>query len=160
MIIRKSGNIIDMAINDEIDVIVHGCNCVHKMKSGLAKEIVERVPKAKEIDLAWSTVPDKKLGHYTYCLVPRIEGGDDVFIVVNAYIQLRPATMKEKADHKRMVNYEAMYTVLERIRENLEGLRIGFPRIGCGLAGGSWKIVETMIEEVLGDQHITIVDKK
>jgi hypothetical protein len=31
---------------------------------------------------------------------------------------------------------------------------IGFPKnIGCGLGGGSWKVISTLIEEILGYEY-------
>ena len=34
--------------------------------------------------------------------------------------------------------------------------KVGLPKIGAGLAGGDWKIIETMIESVLHDCDVTI----
>ena len=35
---------------------------------------------------------------------------------------------------------------------------IGFPKIGCGLAGGNWGIVLPKIEEIFKDFDVTIVE--
>jgi O-acetyl-ADP-ribose deacetylase (regulator of RNase III) len=49
------------------------------------------------------------------------------------------------------VRYEALRDCLSQV--NAEAIRIGatihMPRIGCGLAGGSWTIVEKIINETL-----------
>ncbi len=37
-------------------------------------------------------------------------------------------------------------------------LRIGIPKIGCGLAGGDWKVVEQIIKEHLSEHDLTIVE--
>ena len=36
------------------------------------------------------------------------------------------------------------------------GRRIGFPRIGAGLGGGDWKVIEAMIKSIFHDEDVTI----
>jgi hypothetical protein len=37
------------------------------------------------------------------------------------------------------------------------GESVGLPLIGCGLAGGNWKIVEVMIQETLVAKGLQVV---
>jgi hypothetical protein len=55
-----------------------------------------------------------------------------------------------------------MYKCLEELSKLDLKSRILIPKIGCGLAGGNWKIVDVMIHEILGHMDITIsvFDKK
>ena len=36
------GNLLDMAVNGDFDVIIHGCNCFCNMGAGIALQIMER----------------------------------------------------------------------------------------------------------------------
>jgi hypothetical protein len=42
------------------------------------------------------------------------------------------------------------------ILSNLLNLPINIPKIGCGLAGGSWDIVSDIIDDVFKDKEITV----
>jgi len=54
------------------------------------------------------------------------------------------------ADHPR-IRYNALATALQQIGEmaNNASASIHMPRIGSGLAGGSWEVVEEIVEETL-----------
>ena len=79
-----TGNLIDMAFNDEFDAIVQGCNCFCRMENGLAKEIRDRCPEAAAIDRETPSGDRTKLGTYS---AARIDRGSVSFTVINAYIQ-------------------------------------------------------------------------
>ena len=59
-----------------------------------------------------------------------------------------------------MVNtdYNAFRSCCEELRTvALKHQIIGFPyKIGCGLAGGDWNIVESIINEVFADYNVEI----
>lgn len=80
MIKYTSGNLIDLAFDGHFDVIVHGCNCMHTMSAGIAKEIKRRIPQAYEADLKTEKADHRKLGTLSACK-------DDGFLVINAYTQ-------------------------------------------------------------------------
>lgn len=49
----------------------------------------------------------------------------------------------------------------DRYRNGYSGLRgfsIHMPRIGCGLAGGSWDVVGPIVQEILGDFEVYVYD--
>ena len=141
MLKRAKGNLIDMAEQGEFDVIVHGCNCLNTMGSGLALELRNRYPKVYEADTLatqqWKT-PVAKLGNFsTYSTI----GIGNPFVVVNAYTQLNYAP--RGIDH---FEYESFSLILRKL-EALGPVRFGFPYIGMGLAGGD----ETRIIKMLTD---------
>jgi hypothetical protein len=39
-----------------------------------------------------------------------------------------------------------------------KGKHIGLPRVGCGLGGGDWMVVERMIRQELKECTVTVVD--
>lgn len=150
MLIRKTGNLIDMAEQGEFDIIVHGCNCLNVMGGGIAKEIKDRHPVAYEVDTHvtkkhWTT-PESKLGNYSLAATT----DKDIkhpFFIINAYTQLNFAP--RGVDH---FEYESFATILDKLAQrfcsNKEWpVRFGFPYIGMGLAGGDKERIIKMLEE-------------
>ena len=136
------GNIFDLAINGEIDVIVHGCNCYNKMGSGIAKEVKERFPAAYRRDLAFmpNVAPRKKLGLISGAQCFR---NGRVIYIVNAYIQ-------QHYGHDGVyVELDALASCFAKVKAKFSGLRIGYPMIGCGLAGGDWNQISPIIGQQL-----------
>ena len=43
------------------------------------------------------------------------------------------------------------------IKQKYTGKRIGLPKIGAGLAGGDWNVIQKIIEEELPGENVTIV---
>lgn len=58
------------------------------------------------------------------------------------------------------VRYEAIRQGLARVRQQAEaqGASIHMPRIGAGLAGGDWAVIEQLILEELKDLSVTVYD--
>jgi O-acetyl-ADP-ribose deacetylase (regulator of RNase III) len=144
------GNLIELGKYGEFDVIIHGCNCQRKMKSGLAKYIAKEFPSAMKADYFSHLTPEKKLGNFTYALV-------DKLAIVNAYTQLSPATKKERENGTCVLDYDALYSSLTQIASTFTGLRFGIPMIGAGLAGGNWSIIKLIIEDIFENEDCTIV---
>jgi O-acetyl-ADP-ribose deacetylase (regulator of RNase III) len=147
MLKRIKGNLIDMAEQGEFDVIVHGCNCLNTMGSGIALEMRNRYPKVYEADTLatqqWKT-PVAKLGNFsTYTTV----GKGKPFVIVNAYTQVNFAP--RGIDH---FEYESFSLILRKL-ETLGPVRFGFPYIGMGLAGGNEPRIIAMIEKFAHNIH-------
>lgn len=146
----KQGNVVDALLNKEVDLLLHQVNCRGVYRSGLAKEIRERIPEAYEsyMDHYNSVVyksPNEVLLGDT-CL-----GGG----VINMFSQNYYGR-----DGKRYTNYGAMAKAMSSIinttycREHTIKLdskaRVGIPYLmGCGLGGGDWKTVEELIQYLL-----------
>jgi O-acetyl-ADP-ribose deacetylase (regulator of RNase III) len=150
MIKYITGNLITLAENEEIDVLVHGCNTNKIMGAGIAKQIKTKWPKAHLMDLNSKLSVEEKLnGQFTYVVI------DAKLIIVNAYIQERTALRYNEV----VVNYDAMHKALSNVRREFSGLRFGFPQIGCGLAGGDWDgTVKPMIEKIFNNEDVTVVE--
>ena len=136
------GNLLDI----ETGVICHQVNCQRVAGSGLALQIRTRWP-------GWFIEYQRnppRLGsvHFYQLNKPRI-------LIASLYAQLNYGTWA------RQTNYEAFYTCLETLRHNVrDDQTIYFPHgIGCGLAGGNWRIISTMIDEVLPDAIIVRREK-
>ncbi len=47
---------------------------------------------------------------------------------------------------------------MKLIKEKFTGKFIGMPKLGAGLAGGDWNIIEKIIEEELRGEYVVIVN--
>lgn len=58
-------------------------------------------------------------------------------------------------DGKRYTSYKAFRYILQELKKHIPtDCTIGFPKgIGCGLGGGNWNKISSMIEEILGESH-------
>lgn len=168
---KIKGDLIELTKQGQFDVIVHGCNCHNMMGSGIARKLRDTWPGIYLQDCKTIAADRSKLGSFTVHrqnfarirtspdgTVPIVDG--HVFYIVNAYTQYEYG---RGGDH---FEYDAFQTFLysfknyielmsdSNIRQNETGsfkpvktIRIGFPKIGAGLAGGDWNRIEAMIEK-------------
>ena len=160
-----NGNLITLALENNFDVITHGCNCMCNMASGIA------VPMSKIFQCNTFPLENEKtrgdinkLGQIDYKTFTILGSGlrlshkadplpESAFYltVVNSYSQYIPSRVTKPLD------YEALTLCLRKINFQFKGLRVGLPLIGCGLAGGDWNIVSEIIKKELIDCDVTIV---
>lgn len=146
MITQIDGNIITESKTGNYTYLAHGCNCFCRMKSGVAKSIVENYPLAEKADLSTRVGDESKLGRYSVAKYPNIT-------ILNCYTQFKYGT------DSRKVNYEALYCCFEKINNIMTPSdKLLIPKIGCGLAGGNWTIVSTIIGTLLKDKYVTFVN--
>ena len=143
------GDLIKLALAGQFDVIVHGCNCMCAMGAGIAKGIKATFPEAYAADCATPKGAREKLGTIS---TARIERDGRVLHVVNAYTQFH------WRGKKPLVDYDAIRSVMREVGRRFTGQRIGYPRIGAGLAGGDWDRIAALIETELVGQDHTLVD--
>lgn len=142
---RIKGDLIELAQTGKFDVIIHGCNCFCTMGSGIAKSIKQNFPAAFKADLETAKGDKEKLGTISYA---RILIDERELIVINGYTQYN------WRGNGRKVDYEAIRKVFRSVKNQFSGLRIGYPAIGAGLAGGDWETISKIIdEELFGEQH-------
>jgi O-acetyl-ADP-ribose deacetylase (regulator of RNase III) len=144
------GDLIKMALDGQIDVVVQGCNCYCRMKRGIAKTIAETFPEAVAADNATSLGDKNKLGS---CSMAMHIHQSHIIHIVNAYTQYH-----WEGDSKEiLVDYDAIRSCMEIVKRYYPRSRIGIPLIGAGLARGDWSVIERIILEELGDLDVTIV---
>jgi len=147
------GDLIELALNGEFDVIVHGCNCFLSMGKGIAKAIKEEFPEAFVVDKETKSGDISKLGFFTYATVKRLFRE---IIIVNAYTQYNYNTRDGK--NACMIDYMAIENVFKRIKKAFHGKRIGYPKIGAGLGGGDWNKISKIIDrELEGENHTLVI---
>jgi O-acetyl-ADP-ribose deacetylase (regulator of RNase III) len=143
------GDLLRLALDGRFDVIVHGCNCMCQMGKGIALTIKNQFPEAYEADKQTARGDRGKLGTFT---TARIERGDANFVVVNAYTQFdyRPPGPN--------VDYDAIAAAMREVKRQFAGKRIGYPKIGAGLAGGDWPRIAAIIDRELAGEDHTLVE--
>ena len=144
------GDIVKLVLDGHFDVIVHGCNCFHTMNSGVAKAIRKEFPEAYDTDVRLTEKGDKnKLGKISTTFLNR---NCFSFYVVNAYTQFDYGY-----DGKRRVDYDAVRKAFYCVAA-FKDKRIGYPRLGAGLAGGDWNIISAIIDKELNGMNHTLVE--
>jgi O-acetyl-ADP-ribose deacetylase (regulator of RNase III) len=143
------GDLIALAIDGEFDVIIHGCNCQCVMGAGIAKAIKSTFPEAFDADQQTQKGDRSKMGEISFAAVDR---NGRTITIVNGYTQF----------HWRgsgiLVDYDAIRSVMSEVKSQFSGKRIGYPKIGAGLAGGDWEIIAQIIDEELAGEDHTLVE--
>jgi len=142
------GDLLQLAIDGEFDVIVHGCNCYCIMGAGIAAQIRSWFPSACAADCETTIGDLSKLGTYSEA---EIISSDYKFSMLNAYTQGNTHGSAVLAD------YSAIDRVFESIADNFKGRSIGYPMIGAGLAGGDWSVISKIINKRLYGLNHTLV---
>lgn len=149
----EKGNLIDLANQGLFDIIIHGCNCFHAMGAGIAKEIRNRYPTVYEADKRSEFGSKLKMGSYTFEVIDSSIYKDHFFYIINAYTQYHYI----KKYNNIRENYNAIKKVFNSISEDFISYRIGYPKIGAGLAGGDWNSISKIIDEELEGMDHTLV---
>ena len=124
---RVKGDLVELALKGDFDVIIHGCNCFGQMGTGIAASIKAVFPEAYNADVYTKKGDKEKLGEYPTATV---ENNGHQITIVNAYTQFH-----YRGQYDNKVNYDALKKVFWKIKNDFAGRRIGYPLIGAGLAG-------------------------
>lgn len=153
----------DLVSLDE-GILVHGCNCMGKMNSGIAKSIRAKWPATWSAYERRHQTCELQLGDVIFVGNPTPVGGAGVrshlhevsnqlpsnIIVANAMTQFYYGRDKRVV----YVDYDAVFAAFARIRLLARfGLTVNFPMIGCGLGNGQWQAVAEAIEAAMGTEN-------
>ena len=139
-------------------LVIHVCNDIGGWGRGFVLALSKRSP---EPEKHYRAMTQRDLGTVEF-----IRWYDGDFIVANMiaqhgiqHVYIDPTGPRDPVPP---IRYEALAnclaTVAMFVHEYGDGLSIHAPRIGCGLAGGSWKVVEPLIEHYLRDIAVYIYD--
>ncbi len=145
---KVKGDLIALALDGQFDVIIHGCNCFCTMSAGIARAILDEFPEAYTADLVTTKGDRNKLGDYSFATVKR---GDKTITIINGYTQFHYQGASD------LVDYEAMQSLFKKVKQHYSGKRIGYPKIGAGLAGGNWERISAIIDQELADEDHSLV---
>jgi len=138
----------DLLLAEE-DIIGHQVNCQGVMGSGVAKLLKEKYPVmySSYLEYCKEKTPEQLLGKLQ--IVPA--GGK---AVANLFGQLKFGRSKTV-----YTDYDALKQALNILKSYAKerGLSVALPyNIGCGLANGSWDIVEKIIKEAFDDYEVAL----
>jgi len=129
------------------DIIAHGCNCKGGFGSGVAYTMAKRYPKAKWYYLDKFEEDGWNLGDVQFVL--QFDGK----YVANCATQ--DNYLPRGVQH---ADYDAIRKTMTTVKEFAKGrgLSIAIPKIGAGLAGGSWTVIEGILLDVFVDYDATV----
>lgn len=165
-LIFKNGNALEPEETGNL-LLIHCCNNVPCMGSGIAGAIAKKWPKVRDLYMKWGeglpaayeTHRQLRLGEIQ---IVKVEGD---FVKENGYAVVNLIGQQGVGPGiygMPPIRYEAIkegfYKVKELIvrKQNKYPINIVMPRIGCSLAMGSWAKIEEIINEVFGDIDISI----
>lgn len=137
---KITGDILKLAERGDFDVIVHGANCFTTFGGGLARQIRETYIQAYMTDCKTRKGDYNKLGNFTSVEVTSKVVPSVKFTIVNAYTQYSFSNGED------VFEYGAFELILKKLKRHFKGLRIAFPNIGSGLAGGNKDVITDLIE--------------
>ena len=149
MITYKVGDLLDVTDG----ILAHGCNMRGVMGSGVARLVQAKYPEAfrQYITDLCNYFP---LGGVSFWS-PLGEDEPTRFLVANCLTQ-----EKMGADGKKYVSYDAVdmsFQILNKVAE--EGsYTIHIPRIGAGLGGGDWGVIEAIINHKCKNVDVIVWD--
>lgn len=143
MLVEVGGNLITLAKKGEFDIIAHGANCFHLMKSGIAPQIVKAFPSAE--------VADKETPHGSWNKLGSISIGKepDGIYIANLYTQFQPGP------YASLAAVELCFWKLDILMKQFKLERLGIPLIGCGIGGLQWEDVKALAKKHLS--NVTVV---
>lgn len=149
-------------LHSDMSIVIHQANCFHTFGSGIARQIREEFPWAYAADLTTVKGDKSKLGSFSYATLPEDQlVGNGPIDIYNLYGQYGYGGTHEN----NSTNYEALAKGFAAIAVDIKiqwgedgGPEIGLPRIGCGLGGGEWEVVEALINEHLSDFQVYVYD--
>lgn len=130
----RKGNLLDV----KEGVIIHGCNLQGVMGAGVAKAIKEKYPKCFDEYKKYLFLTESvTLGEFsTYEASPHL-------VIENLLTQINYG----RDPRVRYVSYDAIsYGFKALNKKHSETVPFYFPKIGAGLGGGNWEVIEKIIE--------------
>lgn len=135
--IYKKGNL----LNAEESIIMHGCNAQGVMGSGVAVQIRRKFPSAYHAYLRAQEAYGLHLGDIS--IGTAISSCDNArpVTIINAITQEFCGR-----DGRKYASYDAIAKAAEKVNSRFALERIAIPKIGAGLGGGNWQVIESILE--------------
>lgn len=159
MITYIKGNALEPV--DRPAYIVHCCNDLGKWGAGFTGALRNKWPVCEQDYRTWHRYRNSKnaypfgLGEVWFTELYMAHGITD--IKVCHIIGQEGIATREKPC---VVNYAALHAGLAKVAAiaRNSGTSLHMPRIGCGLAGGDWAVVEKLIEETCQGLQVYVYD--
>jgi O-acetyl-ADP-ribose deacetylase (regulator of RNase III) len=133
--------------DSKADILAHGVNCRGAFGSGVARTMAMKYPKARHYYLEKYDEEEWKLGEVQFV---NVVGGK---IIANCATQ--DDFLPRGVCH---ADYEAIRSCMLQVKAfaSSSNRTIAIPKIGAGLAGGSWEAIEKILKEVFDNYDITV----
>jgi O-acetyl-ADP-ribose deacetylase (regulator of RNase III) len=127
-------------------ILAHGVNCQGVMGSGVAKTFKEKYPQAFKDYL-----------YYLKCFKDSLQIqplGEVCFTETRDKLLLASMFTQEfyGKDGKKYMSYEAFFNSFRKVADHYEESTIVMPKIGAGLGGGDWNIIEGLMNIILDNR--------
>lgn len=132
----------DLLKQPNIDIIAHQTNCAGIMGAGIALQIKKQLLTAVEYEKYVSSCQQQGSDLMGKTLFLEATDGR---IIANCFGENIPTGKGKDTD------YDALFHAVAKVRDyaKSEGFTVGVPgMMGCGLAGGDWRIVRDMLYKV------------
>jgi O-acetyl-ADP-ribose deacetylase (regulator of RNase III) len=118
----------------------HGCNAQGAFGAGAAGAIERKHPDAALWYRAWHRRNGLTLGEVIYFRMKETT-------IAHCITQLNYG----RVSSTRYVDYPAVRQCMTELNHEAGSQEVAMPKIGAGLAGGNWKVIEQIIEEEFTD---------
>lgn len=151
------GDAVKLFLDHEYDILIHGCNCLKTMGSGIAGQLARTFPEVPKADINYPVAEGvARLGDFSLVTGIDICPGQ---VIINAYTQLGYGSDPSI----RYVSYDAVDESFEAIAAYLEvsgrsHWKICYPMIGAGLGNGHWPVIREIIDFHLKDFDHTLIE--
>lgn len=148
------GDLVELAKQNEFDVLIHGIHCFNYANSGVAKAIGTTFPEAFHADQRTIKGDRSKLGSYSYAVC---HPNNQPLVIINAYTQYYFGHKHYKCPTG--FDYTSFRRLFEKIKLRFHGrgLRFGFPLIGGDRGNADPHQVIGIIQEALPNESLTLV---
>lgn len=165
MLTYQKGNLFDFIDEEDRSIII--CHCVNNLRiaaSGFVVPLFNKYPEARTSYLK----SKQELGHVDFSLVDRRYPKKGNIWVANMFGQLGISSKSTGTANrvKKPIKYSALVKCMEIVKENALNFQankrgkitIMSPMFGSERAGGSWPLIEELIEEIWEDLDVTIFE--
>lgn len=145
------GNLFDNIPSIGLTYIPHCCNNIGVMGSGFVVPLCQRWEKVLSEYKRWYKINSNTLFLGT-CQYVQVELN---VCVINMIAQDGVVSR----DNPTPIKYKALIECMSRVRDDISHLtsaRIIAPKFGSGLAGGSWDMIEELIDELWTSNNIPV----
>ena len=144
------GDILTPNRSDDKILVCHQVNCKGVMGAGLANQVRKQFPKVfrrYKDKCSKAVVSSELLGEVQYCTVLYCYN----YVIANIFGQDGYGIDKQYTD------YDALRKAFRSIATSFADYIVRIPyKMGCGLGGGDWAIVESIINEELIEKGVCI----
>lgn len=128
------------------EILAHGCNCIGGFNSGVAKGFSIHYPESRKQYLHKYNTVGWKLGDVQF-----VNTKDK--LIANCATQFRYG--REPLVY---IDYDAIKVVMKKLYDysKQNNKTIAIPKIGAGLGGGDWLIIEKIINDIFTDKEILV----